>query len=186
MPSNVTGLRATATSPHDAVAIKAALDGLDHTAHQAERKWGIGRLRLLVDDLLRARFDRQCALLDDALWGTATGTEILAQIAATQRGWAALDRAATDAGHVPKPPVWIECMSPDGVLFVVVPDNADASLLDDQLRGRAASVYTADEVGRLLAKWPELALVKQAFAGATVTEIRAKRPPELFNDDLPF
>ena len=39
--------------------MKAAVDGVDHFACTMEKKWGVGRLRLLVDDDLRCRFDRQ-------------------------------------------------------------------------------------------------------------------------------
>ena len=37
--------------------LRAALDGVDAVATAMERKWGVGRLRLLVSDDLRARFD---------------------------------------------------------------------------------------------------------------------------------
>src|SRR5262245_16824412 len=80
-------LTATHATPIDATAVKAALDRLDHVAREAERKWGIGRLRLLVDDELRAKFDRQARLLDDALWGSPAsvdGKVILAQINAME------------------------------------------------------------------------------------------------------
>jgi hypothetical protein len=45
-------------APPELVA-QAILDGLDETARQMERKWGVGRLRLLVDDALRGKFDAQ-------------------------------------------------------------------------------------------------------------------------------
>jgi hypothetical protein len=47
--------------------IRAALDGVDAVATAMERKWGVGRLRLLVGDDLRARFDAQRARLDAAI-----------------------------------------------------------------------------------------------------------------------
>jgi hypothetical protein len=184
-------LVAPSVPPYDASLIKAALDRLDETARALERKWGVGRLRLLVDDILRAKFDRQAALLDGVLWGPPRTTGdpqiILAQIDAMQRGWLALDGTAVAAGHQPKPPEFLECLSPGGKLFVIVPDNADASLLDEHVRGRAAAVYTAEEVGRLLEAWPQIATVKQVFDGARVTEIRPRRPIDWETGDaLPF
>lgn len=184
-------LTAPYVPPLDASLIKAALDRLDETARALERKWGVGRLRLLVDDILRARFDRQAVLLDGVLWGPSgshgDGTIILAQIDAMCRGWQAMDAAAVKAGHAPVPPTWWECQAPDGRLFIVVPANADASLIADHARGREAVVYLAEEVGRLLAAWPDIARVKVAFEGARVTEIRPKRPPDWeHGDDLPF
>jgi hypothetical protein len=46
------------------VTTQAVVDGVDHRTRELDRKWGIGRLRLLVDDELRARFDRQHQLFN--------------------------------------------------------------------------------------------------------------------------
>src|SRR5512147_991092 len=92
-------------------AIRAIIDGLDQVAIEMERKWGVGRLRLLVSDLLRAKFDAQKDKLDAAI---ATNREqyIRAQAERMKRAWAALDRAASEAGHRPlSPEVW-ECCRP--------------------------------------------------------------------------
>jgi hypothetical protein len=48
-------------------AIRAIIDGLDDVALTMERTWGVGRLRLLVSDLLRAKFDAQKDKLDAAI-----------------------------------------------------------------------------------------------------------------------
>lgn len=186
--SNQASLRATPLDPYHADLVKAGVERLDHTAHEIERKWGIGRLRLLVDDILRVKFDRQAMLLDEALWGgNAAGHEILAHIDAMERGWRRLDQVATEAGHVPKPPTWLEAIGPDGELFILVNDNADASLIAEHARGRNAAVFTADEIGRLLTAWPAIATVKHHFEGATVTAIRPKRPGWMeLNDAIPF
>ena len=81
-------------------AIRAIIDGLDQVAIEMERKWGVGRLRLLVSDLLRAKFDAQKDKLDAAI---ATNREqyIRAQAEGMKRAWAALDKAASEAGHPP-------------------------------------------------------------------------------------
>ena len=81
-------------------AIRAIIDGLDQVAFEMERKWGVGRLRLLVSDLLRAKFDAQKDKLDAAI---ATNQEhyIRAQAEGMKRAWAALDKAASEAGHPP-------------------------------------------------------------------------------------
>src|SRR4051794_31668411 len=47
---------------------RAALDPADYLAGQMETKWGCGRLRLLVDNSLRERFDRQRLKLNHAIW----------------------------------------------------------------------------------------------------------------------
>jgi hypothetical protein len=46
--------------------IQAMVDGLDQIAVAMERKWGVGRLRLLVSDSLRAKFDEKKDRLDAA------------------------------------------------------------------------------------------------------------------------
>ncbi len=55
------------TEYSDALAIKSVIDGVDHVAVEMENKWGVGRLRLLVDDDLRERFDRQAQLFNEAI-----------------------------------------------------------------------------------------------------------------------
>ena len=47
----------------DLTRTKAVLDGLDQTAGQYELIWGVDRLRLLVGDDMRERFDRGLNLL---------------------------------------------------------------------------------------------------------------------------
>jgi hypothetical protein len=71
--------------------IKAILDGVDETARQMERKWGVGRLRLLVGDVLRIKFDAQKAKLDAAI-AADQETYIRAQAEGMRRAWLALDR----------------------------------------------------------------------------------------------
>jgi hypothetical protein len=72
--------------------IQAMVDGLGQLALAMERKWGVDRLRLLVSDLLRAKFDEQKDRLDQAL---ATNNEafVRAQVEGMRRAWTALDRA---------------------------------------------------------------------------------------------
>ena len=78
-------------------AIRAIIDGLDQVACEMERKWGVGRLRLLVSDLLRAKFDAQKDKLDAAI---ATNREqyVRAQAEGMKRAWTALDKAASEPG----------------------------------------------------------------------------------------
>src|SRR5512147_2879673 len=80
-------------------AIRAIIDGLDQLACEMERKWGVGRLRLLVGDLLRAKFDAQKDKLDAAI-ATKQEHYIRAQAEGMKRAWAALDKAAREAGRL--------------------------------------------------------------------------------------
>ena len=179
---------APALAPYDQDLVNAAVDRLDATAHAMERKWGIGRLRLLVDDQLRAKFDRQARAVDEALNGpTRDGRTIIAQVDAMERGWQLLDKAANAAGYMSMPPTWGEAVGPTGKLFLIVGDNADASQIAEQAAGREATVFTFAEVGRLLTAWPVVATAKAEFPGARVTELRVQRPIDWARgDDLPF
>ena len=85
---------------------KAILDGVDEVVAAAERTWGVGRLRLLVDDDLRARWDRQWLA-----WCRACEAYDLAAIrshgAAVRRAVGVLEQAARAAGHEAlKPDIW--------------------------------------------------------------------------------
>src|SRR5512146_1769257 len=107
-------------------AIRAIIDGLDQVAVAMERKWGVGRLRLLVSDFLRAKFDEQKDRLDAA---SQSGEENYVRIHCDgmKRAWSALDRAAHDAGEKPlAPEVW-ECVLPStGEVVSLVRTTAEA------------------------------------------------------------
>jgi hypothetical protein len=167
-------------TPFDHADIKSALDGLDYVAHQAELRWGIGRLRLLVADDLRAKFDRQAEMLDLFLWSdTATCPEIIGKIAAMRRAWAALDAVATAAGAAPRPPEYLECPLPAGGVASILADDADAAIVRDQAEGRHVAVYTVSEIGRMIAMAADVLTVKAVFPGAEVTAIRPRRQAKL-------
>ena len=166
---------------------KAILDGLDETARQMEQKWGVGRLRLLVDDALRAKFDAQKAKLDAAI---ATGQEIYvrAQAAGMRRAWQVLDRTATEAGAQPlAPEVW-ECVLPSsGEVVSIVRTEAEAHHV-----AREGEVWTLAEVGVLIERMgDEVRKVRRTFPGSAVVDVRPREPPPppidwARGDELPF
>ena len=163
--------------------IQAMVDGLDQLALAMERKWGVDRLRLLVSDLLRAKFDEQKDRLDQAL---ATNNEafVRAQVEGMRRAWTALDRAACDAGEtLLAPQVW-ECVLRDtGEIVSLVRTEAEAHHL-----ARAGRVFTLAEVATLIAALGNGVLeAKKQFPGATVTGVRRKPPADRsLDDDIPF
>lgn len=164
----------------DRTEIKAALDGLDFIAAEMERKWGIGRLRLLVGDELRARFDRQLTLLDRFLWAEdAILDEVLGKVQAMQRAWQALDAAAAGAGHPQKVAAFLECVLPGGGVIAIVDEHSGADLPAD---GRRITVYSTDEIGRMVAAAAGILTIKQEFPGAVVDRIRVNRP--MVNDNV--
>jgi hypothetical protein len=170
------------------VTTQAIVDGVDHRCRELDRKWGIGRLRLLVDDELRARFDRQREMFSAAL---VSGDEeqVALHGAAMRRGWDALDAAATAAGAEPlHPEVW-ECTLPgSGEVVAIVRTEAEA-----QHVCRDAEVYSLAEIATLIERLgDQIRKVKTLYPGASVAEIRDREPPLITTpipedgDEIPF
>jgi len=167
------------------VVIKAILDGVDEIARQMERRWGVGRLRLLVSDVLRIKFDAQQAKLDAAI-ATDQETYIRAQAEGMRRAWLALDRAATDAGaEALAPEVW-ECVLPaTGEVVSIVRTEAEAHHV-----ARESEVWTLAEIAVLIERLGnQVRQVKRTFPGSAVVEVRDRDPPPIDwekGDDPPF
>jgi len=152
--------------------VRAMLESLDERAHAMERKWGVGRLRLLVSELLRVKFDAQKERLDDAI---RSGQEryIALQIDGMKRAWAALDKAAHEAGEKPlAPEVW-ECVLPStGEIVSLVRTEVEAHHV-----ARECRVLTVAEIAHLIeAAGNGVLEVKRVFPGASITGIRLKAP----------
>ena len=151
------------------IAGRAYLDGADETAAEMEAKWGCDRLRLLVSPELCEKFDRQRYLLNQAIWHgelEAVQREAGRMVAA----WLALDKAAVAAGKKPlSPQVW-EVALEDGSVAAIVPDDTHAHAVVGE--GRKVTVYTLDEIGRLLSNYPDIAKAKLTFPGAVITAVR--------------
>ena len=160
--------------------VKAVVDGVDFYARTLEEKWGVERLRLLVDPDLRAKFDAQRQLFNDALFGNKA-KPIIEHAEAMMRGWRALDEAARVSGAEPlKSEVW-EVRMPSGKVCALVRTNDEAHHVctDD----RYVEVWTIGEVGRLIeGPWRDIGKVKQVFPGALVCSLTEGEP----NDDIPF
>jgi hypothetical protein len=148
---------------------RAYIDGADETASEMEAKWGCDRLRLLVAPDLREKFDRQRYLFNQAIWHGEL-EEVRREAGRMVNAWLALDRAATAAGKQPlAPEVW-EVPLEDGSVAAIVQDYAQARSVVAE--GRAVSVFTLEEIGRLLSNYPEVAKAKMVFPGATITAVR--------------
>lgn len=163
----------SATSYREAQAI---LDGVDEYARRMEVKWGVGRLRLLVSDITRARFDNQLAVWMDAVWNGDLGA-VREAAERMRRAWAYLDAEADQAGAQPlSPDVWEGRLS-DGKVFGITRTGAEAYAA--QAEGRAAVVYTVDELARIVEAERNAVVnaVKTNFAGAEVVNIREARLP---------
>lgn len=171
------GLSAT-----DFLSIEADIARHDHVAAAMERKWGVGRLPLLVDAEWRDRFVTQRRRLNDAVWrGDVANAR--QEAAAMERGWIKLDELATAAGHLPLDPVVWETITPDGEVVAIVRTNAEAAAVTRD--GRAMQVWTLAEIGKVIGHYAETAgAVKAHFPGAVVEDISIKVRPVAAEGEL--
>ena len=128
---------------------RAALDEADALAIEMERKWGCGRLRLVVSTELRARFDLQRWKLMQAQWHGAL-EDVMREAARMVRAWRALDAAAERACLAPlSPEVW-ELSLKDGTVVALTRSRAQAHhVVDDP---RFVATFTLSDVASLIEK----------------------------------
>jgi len=152
---------------------QAILDGVDAAVSTAERTWGVGRLRLLVDDDLRARWDRQWLA-----WCRACEAYDLAAIrsqgAAVRRAISALEAEAIAGGHRPlRPDVWE--VGYEGRAIAVCRTSPEAGVVARERRD--LEVWTVEELVRVaLSGRSALSAVKQVFPGSEVLALRSPVP----------
>lgn len=160
------------------IAGQAEIDEADKVASEMEDRWGVDRLRMIVDAGLREKFDRQRYLFNRAIWHGDL-EEVRREAKRMIAAWRALDRAAGEMNAPPQPlpaEVW-EVAVGRGVA-AIVKTNEDARRVTAD--GRHVAVYTLQEIGRLLAQFPELAKAKQVFPGAEVKGARRPDPDPLY------
>lgn len=148
---------------------RAAVDCLDEIAIAMERKWGVDRLRRLVDPALAARFDAQGEKLGDALRSDRHDA-IVAQAGAMERAWKALDANAIARGARPLSPTVWEAIMPSGEVVAIVRTPEEAHALIGE---RGGAVFTLAEVAIALEAFGDrVRAVKEEFPGASVTAVR--------------
>ena len=147
---------------------RAYVDGADETAAEMETKWGCDRLRLLVSPELREKFDRQRYLFNQAVWHGEL-EDVRRESGRMVNAWVALDAAAAAAGKHPLAPTVWEIPLEGGVVAAIVQDDAQAHAVVAE--GRAVSVFTLEEIARLLSNYPDIARAKLTFPGTTITAV---------------
>jgi hypothetical protein len=174
---------ATSPSAPGEYRIRAMVAGLDDVAAEMDRVWGVGRLRLLVSDVLRAKFDEQQARVDAAV---ASGQEsfVRVQVEAMRRAWQALDRTArADGAKSLSSDVWEVALPTSGEVIALVRDEACASQAPE---GRP--VFTLPEIAGLIKTLGLTVLeAKRIFPGAAITHMHSSKPFDWSKgDDMPF
>jgi hypothetical protein len=153
---------------------------VDATVAAMERKWGIGRLRLLVSEATRARFDQAQEMWSAACTAAAQPPhpapviDRLKEVASMmQRAWAALDAEAVQGGAAVLIPEWWEVPSedPSSPVLCVTRTLLEANALVAQAKaeGRKVEVWALDEVARVIRANGLISAIKAGFPGATVS-----------------
>ena len=160
------------------IAGREALDEADNLFLEMDRKWGVGRLRLIVDGVRREKFDRQRFLLSQARW-TGELEDVKRESKRMVQALTFLDKAATDAGKQPiDPSVWeigIEQGVFRGVVVAIVKESeAIAKVRAD---GRYTLVYTLDEIGKMIGADAFSLSVKETFPGSEVIAAKQINDP---------
>jgi hypothetical protein len=147
---------------------QAAIDGADATAIEMERRWGAGRLRLLVDTPLREKFDRQDFLYRQAIHHGSL-EEVQRQAGRMTAAYRGLNLAAETVGAPKLSPVVWEVGLADGTVAAIVRSYEDGVEIN---RERRMVVYTLEEIGRMLDNYRQVVDTKIVFPGAEVVAIR--------------
>lgn len=156
--------------------ISGIIDTVDERARQVNRKWGCNRLPHIVPIEWMERFRQQKHKWELAVWEACPVPtqdcldRIRKQGEAMLRAFDKLEDLAVADGHLPTPPTWWEFELKDGTPVILVRDRAELHQVDPQ--GRAAQVWSLEEVADILAKFPTITAAKEAFPGAEVIQCR--------------
>lgn len=165
---------------------RAHLDGVDALAVEMERKWGVDRLRLLVDPEWRLKFDNQRVKLNRAIH-RGDLDDVKEQAQRMCNAWRKLDQLATDSHAQVLSPQIMEVTLNSGMVVAIVRDVSEAHAVSGD--GRKRQVWTVEEIARCIEAFPEVVKAKEVFPGATVVATRMPLDPldnlsTDLNDDL--
>ena len=161
---------------------------VDQVVDDIETKWGYGRLKTLTDFDLLEKWQAQREKMNKA-FEVGKITDIRVHGPAMIKAWQALDRAATEAGHKPLDPFWLETKLPDGKVVAVAKCDAGAKEAKKNADGRDVIVYNIKDAAVMIASYWDrktdetIKAVQQHFPGARITAVRQKDP---LDDELPF
>lgn len=160
---------------------------VDEHARQINHRWGFNRLPHLVPLEWTERFRSQKRKWELACFECVGSLKpddlerVRKHGTAMLRAFDALERAAVDAGHSPSPATWWEFELADGTPVLLVRDRAELSQVDTG--GRAAQIWSLEEVASIIARFPEFIRVKDSFPGAEVIQMSTSRPVRDALDD---
>jgi len=154
------------------------IDGAEALAIEMEKKWGADRLRLLVSQELREKFDRQRYLFRQAIeFGPLEAVRRESERMRT--AYFTLDGAAKAAGASPIDAEIMEFALDGGTVLAIVGEPDEARRAFARSDGRKMIVYTLEEVAKILSDFASVNAAKRVWPGATVTKVRRHVPDPL-------
>jgi len=167
--------------------IQNALVEHDRVVAEYEGRWGIDRLQELVSQELREKFYQQRGKLNAAI-DANDGKEVQHQVQVMLRAYAALEKAAKDAGQKELTGEYWEMVMPDDRVLAVTKTMAESGKVARD--NPKLVVYSLEEIANILhaqhkEKLDKIEKVKAVFPGAAVTEVKPAIE-ELIDDEIPF
>lgn len=154
---------------------------VDQRGRDMDRRWGIGRLPLLVPIEVAERFRVQRRKFSAAIW-EFDPDEARKHGEAMLRAFAKLDELAVAGGAHPAPVEQWE-MAVDDKIVIVVRDLADTGRVETG--GRQVAVWSLEEVANVIRAHPTIATAKDVFPGAVVESVRPPaRDLKMLDDEL--
>jgi hypothetical protein len=163
-------------------AVNAVMLAVDAKGRAMDDKWGVGRLPMLVPADVAVRFASQRNKFSEAIQSWSV-PEALKHGEAMERAYAKLDEIALASGASPTPPDQWEFETEEG-LVVLVRDKRTIAQVDTS--GRAAAIWSLDEIASVICAHPTLAKAKAHFPGSEVVSVRPKPIGEIPDDEIPF
>lgn len=171
---------------HEVIGSMAAIiRTVDEHAREMNRRWGFNRLPHIVPPEWTQRFVAQKRKWEAACF-ECTGSPLPADLArvtshgeAMIRAYAKLEELALAAGMSPAPPGTWEFELKDGTPIVLVRNRDEMANVDR----KGAQVWCLEEIGEIIARFPELVLTKSAFPEAEVIQMRTSAETHELVDD---
>ncbi len=155
------------------------IDEVTLLADQVECKWGAGRLRLVVGQELRDKFDRQRYLFNQAV-SFGELEDVRVQAGRMAKAWKALDKAADAAGVVPKSPdVW-DVISDNGNAYAIARNNDEAKAY--AALKKSVRTFSLEEICRILDAQSFVNEIKDHFQEAEILDYRVRAVGDALDD----
>lgn len=156
--------------------LKSISDGIDALFEAADRKWGVGYLRLKVTPETRFKWDAQVDRYEAAVKAEHLPS-VRTHAKSLTLGFDALDAEATRLGFSPTPPtIWTALAGPRQIPIHVVKEREHVGLAENE----GVVTFTLDEIVQMIP--PNIIAIKAQFKGTRL----ANYEHEEFDDEIPF